>query len=205
MDNKTDRIIPLEDLDDFKVADGDPDVRGWDVVTADGRRVGGVDDLLIDREAMKVRYLDVEVDDDLLTEDTDRHILVPIGYARLDEESDRIFVDQLNAATLSQIPEYRVGGLTRDYETSLHGYFATDAATTATDRDFYDHPSYSTERFYGTRRGGGQPTETFGQGSLAKSVGTDSFGAQRSEPESGTMGDPSPRIDQDDRFDRRVR
>ena len=152
MDTTTDRIIPLDQLDDFKVAEGDPDVRGWDVFTADGRKVGEVDDLLIDRTAMKVRYLDVDIDDDLLTTDEDRHILVPIGYARLDEDDDRIFVDSLDVTTLNQIPAYDHTTLTREYETSLQGFFDTEFDTTR-DRDFYAHEGYSPERFYGTRRG----------------------------------------------------
>ena len=46
------RIAPLGELDDFKVADGDPDIRGWDVTTQDGRRVGEVDELLVVTGAM---------------------------------------------------------------------------------------------------------------------------------------------------------
>ncbi|HEU0052581.1 MAG TPA: PRC-barrel domain-containing protein, partial [Longimicrobium sp.] len=79
-----DRVVPLNRLDDFKVADGDPDVRGWDVVAADGRKIGEVDELLIDTGAMKVRYLDVEVDRGMIAGGDDRHVLIPIGYARLE-------------------------------------------------------------------------------------------------------------------------
>ena len=55
-DNEMDRLVPLDQMDDFKVADGDPDVRGWDVVASDGQKVGHVEDLLVDPGAMKVRY-----------------------------------------------------------------------------------------------------------------------------------------------------
>jgi len=37
---------------------GDPDVRGWDARSADGKRIGAVDDMLIDTAATEVRYLD---------------------------------------------------------------------------------------------------------------------------------------------------
>ena len=55
-------MVPLDQLDDFRVASGDPDVRGWEVVGSDGGKIGEVDELLVDTRAMKVRYLDVDLD-----------------------------------------------------------------------------------------------------------------------------------------------
>ncbi|HUE95155.1 MAG TPA: PRC-barrel domain-containing protein [Longimicrobiaceae bacterium] len=169
MDSSADRIVPLDQLDDFKVAEGDPDVRGWDVLTADGLKFGEVDNLLVDTAALKVRYLDVDIDDDLIETDVDRHILIPIGYARLDEDDDRIFVDSLNSTTLNQIPDYRLGSLTRDYETKLHGFFDIDNefAGSESDRDFYAHRSYSDNDFYGTRRSGEEQRVTRSEEDLA--------------------------------------
>jgi uncharacterized protein (TIGR02271 family) len=155
MDNPRDRIVPLDELDDFKVAEGDPDVRGWDVLAADGRKIGEVDNLLVDTAAMKVRYLDIDIEDDLLEGRADRHILVPIGYARLDEDDDRIFVDTLDQATLRKIPEYRHEPLTREYESSLQTHFdSRGTATTAGGSDFYAKEGFDDDRFYGKRRGG---------------------------------------------------
>lgn len=166
MDSNADRIVPLDQLDDFRVAEGDPDVRGWDVLTADGRRIGEVDNLLIDTEAMKVRYLEVDIDHDAEAA-ADRHILVPIGYARLDEDDDRIFVDSLTSTTLSQIPDYRTGELTRDYETKLHGFFDTDFTAPAPESDFYARNSYDDEAFFGPRRDEGEERLTRSEEQLA--------------------------------------
>ena len=152
-----DRVVSLDQLDDFKVAEGDPDVRGWEVIASDGRKIGEVDQLLVDTAAMKVRYLDVDVDDGLLNDNTDRHVLIPIGYARLDEGDDRILVDSLASADVVALPEYTHGPITRDFETDLRSRFDTDytAGTTAKtgDRDFYAHDLYDENRFYGARRG----------------------------------------------------
>ncbi|HEV2853543.1 MAG TPA: PRC-barrel domain-containing protein [Thermoanaerobaculia bacterium] len=60
------QIAPLKELKDYKVAKEDPDVRGWNVIGRDGRTVGEVHDLLVDTGAMRVRYLDVELDHGLL-------------------------------------------------------------------------------------------------------------------------------------------
>jgi uncharacterized protein (TIGR02271 family) len=156
-----DRIVPLDELDDFEVAEGDPDVRGWDVISADGRKIGEVDQLLVDTAAMKVRYLDVDVDDDLMESgNNERHILIPIGYARLDEDDDHVVVDQLQSSQISTLPAYEHQPLTRDYETSIRQSFDTGytaagtAATSATANDeFYAHDLYDDDRFYGSRRG----------------------------------------------------
>lgn len=154
MDNPTDRIVPLDELDDFEVAEGDPDVRGWEVLAADGRKIGEVDELLVDVSAMKVRYLDVDLEEDVGGEASDRHILIPIGYARLDEEDDRIFVDSLNTTMLGGIPDYTHEPLTRDYETRLRTHYDTGFTGTAaaTGADFYEHDIYDQNRFYGGRR-----------------------------------------------------
>src|SRR5688572_24172684 len=106
----TAHIAPLKDLKDYKVSSDDPDVRGWDIIGRDGRKIGDVNDLLVDTAAMRVRYLDVELDRDLLakapaipgmaptgTMGAQRHVLVPIGTARLDEDHDRIYVDSLDS------------------------------------------------------------------------------------------------------------
>jgi photosynthetic reaction center H subunit len=151
--NSTSRIVPLDEAVDFKVADGDPDIRGWDVLSADGRRIGEVENLLVDPTAMKVRYLDVEIDHDLLggDRDRDRHVLVPIGYARLDRDDNRIVVDQLNSSDVGALPEYRSEPITRDYETSVRSSWDRGFQGTGTsDADFYDSLLYDDRRFFGS-------------------------------------------------------
>ena len=150
MSDAIDRVVPLDQLDDFEVSEGDPDIRGWEVLASDGRKIGEVDDLLIDRAAMKVRYLDVDLDDD---HGDDRHILVPIGYARLDESEDHVFVDGLSAADLAGIPAYEHDVVTRDYETTLRGRYDRGFGGTAAGQDFYASDLYDADRFYSTRRG----------------------------------------------------
>lgn len=154
MEDNMDRVIPLDELDDFEVADGDPDVRGWEVLAADGRRIGEVDNLLIDTAAMKVRYLDVDLDDELIGDaNDDRHILIPIGYAQLDENEDHVTVSALNSTDVGTLPAYTHEPLTREYETSLRQRFDTGfKATPERNEDFYAHDHFDEDRFYGSRR-----------------------------------------------------
>lgn len=155
------RLRPLHKLSNFKVSDNNLDVRGWEVMGSDGRRIGKVDDLIVDQTLMKVRYLDVDVDPNLLLPDTDdRHILVPIGAAHLDESADEVRVTGLELAGLSRYPFYRGGEVTPDYEYRvLHAvtspttsFMTTSSHTTPPDDQFYEQESFDDSRFYQTRR-----------------------------------------------------
>jgi sporulation protein YlmC with PRC-barrel domain len=130
--NDMDRVVPLGQLDDYKVAEGDPDVRGWEVLASDGRKIGEVDELLVDTNAMKVRYLDVDVEDGVIGDGMDRHVLIPIGYARLEQERDRVMVDGLASSDLHSLPAYDQGPLTRDFESSVRDSFSTRGTSTTT-------------------------------------------------------------------------
>jgi hypothetical protein len=59
------RLVPLSELHNHRITSGDPDVRGWEVMGSDGRRLGRVHDLLVDTGSQRVRYLDMELDHDL--------------------------------------------------------------------------------------------------------------------------------------------
>jgi uncharacterized protein (TIGR02271 family) len=81
------------DHDEWAVADGEPDVRGWDVFTTDQRRIGEVDDLLADPAAMKVRYMTIDLDNDTSGNRTDKVVRIPIERTRIDEGEHRVVVD----------------------------------------------------------------------------------------------------------------
>jgi uncharacterized protein (TIGR02271 family) len=126
------------------------------VMASDGRKIGAVDNLLIDTAAMKVRYLDVDIDSGLLEgTNEDRHILIPIGYARLDEADDQIRVDALASTDVVGLPAYTHEPLTRDYEATVRQKFDTDfdgRAEVEAETDFYAHDGYDQDRFYEPRR-----------------------------------------------------
>jgi photosynthetic reaction center H subunit len=113
MSRSEQRIAPLSEMTDFKVARGDPDPRGWDVIAADGRKVGTVRDLLADREERRVRYLEVEL------AGSGRRTLLPIGTALLDDATDRVLFQALSPEELDRMPEYDYATFTKEYEHSV--------------------------------------------------------------------------------------
>src|SRR5918911_1449462 len=124
-------LVLLSETNDLKVAEGNPDVRGWDVLASDGSEVGEVKDLLVEPAAMKVRYLVVELDDEVAGTD-DHRVLIPVGAARLDENDDNVLLGGITREALLGFPPYREGQFTRDYEDSLRGRLGGGAVTAPT-------------------------------------------------------------------------
>jgi hypothetical protein len=118
----------LSEIDDYRVASGAPDPRGWSVSAADGGEVGRVRDLLVDTGALRVRYLDVELDA-AAPGTGERHVLLPIGRARLDDARERVIVDMLPAAALRALPRYDGLAFDRQYESAVRRGFFPDGIT----------------------------------------------------------------------------
>jgi hypothetical protein len=154
-DTTTDRpsylLASLDELEDFKIADGCPDPRGWDVLAADGRTVGKVDSLIADPGAMKVRYLDVDLDEKALGLEKPRHVLIPIGGAVLHEKDDAVYVGAI-PSTLKMLPPYEHTTLTRHDEQFYLQHFDAAYAPSEGETDFYALPHFDDSRFFGRRR-----------------------------------------------------
>lgn len=147
-------LARLGKLDDYRIADGEQDIRGWDVRTADGWKLGEVEDLVVDMRAMRVRYMVVRISKDLLIADADRRVFLPLGTARLDDDSDNVIVERVPidgfAGFLSQRADF-----TRDDESAWRRAYGHDEpAATAT--DLYEHALYDDRRFWANRRQGGE-------------------------------------------------
>jgi sporulation protein YlmC with PRC-barrel domain len=76
------------------------------VTLPDGRRVGRVDDVVIDTSTMRAKYLEVKVDHDVLLSDEDRWVLVPIEDVRIEAEAPRVIVQQLPVTTPADVPRH---------------------------------------------------------------------------------------------------
>lgn len=104
----TANLKPLSRLDDFRVAEHDQDVRGWDVVARDGKKIGDVDDLLVDTTMRKVRYLGVDLDRGLFASlfggGHGGHVLVPIEEVEL--RSNQVMVNSISSSEASSLPTY---------------------------------------------------------------------------------------------------
>jgi sporulation protein YlmC with PRC-barrel domain len=117
------RLVHLDEVKGrYRVAEGNPDIRGWDVRASEGRKVGEVDDLVIDTGKCKVRYIEVKVDKDITGTDDDRRMLFPIGRARLDNDADEVRLDA-TASDMRDMPARNRGRFSADDDRDLRERF----------------------------------------------------------------------------------
>jgi hypothetical protein len=95
------QLVSLRELDHFHVAEGDADVRGWEVRTVGGRELGKVADLLVDPTANEVVMLDVDL------HGTDRHTLAPVRAAQLDRTRRVVTLDSADLQDAQAVPSLR--------------------------------------------------------------------------------------------------
>lgn len=161
-DNKSKRLQELGGSD-YEIADGQPDIRGWDVKDANGKKIGEVDELIFDVQSQKVRYIVLDLDDNDFDLD-DREVLIPIGIAQLHDKDDDVIFPGVTAEQLRSLPEYEEGNISADVENKVRMAFAgmsgaalTGAALTtgtgnATADDFYNHDHFNEDNLYRSRK-----------------------------------------------------
>ncbi len=154
------RVAPLSELSDFKVAENEPDIRGWKVRSSDGREIGKIKDLIGDTGAMKIRYLDVSLDKKALNLKDDRRVLIPIGAARLNDDDDVVVINR-PSVDLASLPEYEGKGFNREYEDRLRSSWGRSGTSSGAGSDYYDTENFNDREFFGRRREGRENAEYF--------------------------------------------
>lgn len=139
-------LEPLSRMEGYDVARDDPDPRGWPIRLTDGTTIGTVDDLVVDTRALKVRYLVCLAGGETfdLSTPPDR-ILVPIGYARLDEDDRSIRLDLPSERLLAEMPTYDPDELA----SLLDADARLNDGGTPIDDGFYDDPRFDPRTLFG--------------------------------------------------------
>jgi len=127
--------VRLSSLKNFEVADGDPDVRNWDVRDAENNKIGKVAELIVDSEGMVVRYLEIALDREVAGTGDDRHVLIPIGFVTLAQYHDEVFLKNLPKDVLLNCPDYDGATITRDHELAVRKALVSDLIPPV--HDFY--------------------------------------------------------------------
>ena len=113
-------LAALSKLSDYAVADDSTDVRGWQVTGSTSEDIGRVDDLIVDRAAMKARYLVVALERgdtgrSTASTETAHPVLVPVSRVRIDESARRVRFDSPGTA-LRSFDHYHGDAIARDYD-----------------------------------------------------------------------------------------
>lgn len=178
MDNMKHRRLQELDRSDFEIVEGEPDIRGWDVKNSNGKKIGEVEELILDAQKRKVRYMVVDLDDNELDLD-DRRVLIPIGLAELDKEDDDVLLRSVTAEQLRALPKYEDDTLDEEAERNICSILGRQQDTmryypqnsdelknrSATaqkhtpeeDYDFYRHEHFNDDNLYRNRLHEAQP------------------------------------------------
>ena len=153
MDNTKHRRLQELDRSDFEIVDGEPDIRGWDVKNANGQKIGEVEELIVDAQQKKVRYMIVDLDDNELKLDH-RKVLIPIGTAELHKEDDDVVLPSVQTEHLHSLPVYDKNNLTPDTERKICSVLGrTDSTSSYTNKEehdplFYKHDYFNDDNLY---------------------------------------------------------
>src|SRR5204863_7046859 len=115
MDNMKHNRLQELDHSDFEIVKDEPDIRGWDVKTAGREKIGEVEELILDAQEKKVRYMVVDLKDNELDLDH-KKILIPIGLAELDKKDDDVLIPNISPQQFGELPAYDRNQLTADVE-----------------------------------------------------------------------------------------
>jgi sporulation protein YlmC with PRC-barrel domain len=155
MDNMKHRRLQEMDRSDFEIVDGDPDIRGWDVKNTRGQKIGEVEDLIVDAQMKKVRYVVLDMDDNELDLD-DRKVLIPIGLAELHRKDDDVIIPVENDQ-LRSLPNYDADKLDESVEQKICSTLERSSNTKKTKSgnadttDFYSNNYFNDDNLYKNR------------------------------------------------------
>lgn len=161
-DTPTTRLRELSQSD-FKIAKGQPDIRGWDVRDEQGRKFGTVGELIFDIRADKVRYMVIDILDTPELELDKRSIMVPIGLAELDPTDNDVLLPNVTPFQLRALPRYQTSKLGAKTERDIRTVFGDmnlgvnrtqQTANTDDDVDesFYNNDYFNEDNMYRRRR-----------------------------------------------------
>ncbi|MUP46286.1 photosystem reaction center subunit H [Gramella sp. BOM4] len=164
MEKDKKHLYYLNELSDYKVKSDDPDVRGWQIQDREGRSIGKVDNLLVNKESEKVVYLDVELDKSILeakhtpysnparegahevmNKDGENHLIVPIGLVSLDSDKKIVHSDTIDHRTFSETKRMEKGSsVDRKYEIMvLDSYNREQSPSYAEGERLYEREEYN--------------------------------------------------------------
>ena len=141
------------DRSDFEIVKGEPDIRGWDVKNSRGQKIGEVEELIVDVQQKKVRYMLVDLDDNELKLHHQK-VLLPIGLAELHKDDDDVILPNVDAEQLAALPGYDKNNLRADTERKICAVLGRKTETSSVlegeevHPDFYRHEYYNDDNLY---------------------------------------------------------
>src|SRR5688572_19046861 len=108
-------LAALSDLSDYRVCSDNTDPRGWQIIDSNAVPIGTATDLIIDVPALVARYIVCSV-----SRDTTRMVLIPTGFARLEDETCTVHLDFLTVADILNLPTHTGLPLSDAFNSSMN-------------------------------------------------------------------------------------
>ncbi len=97
------KIVPMASTDDWSIASGDSDIRGWRVMGCDGKVAGTLKDVWVDRSESMIRYIEVALEGG-------KTALCPMSAVRVDITDKTAKVASVTAAQFAKAPGVKKAG-----------------------------------------------------------------------------------------------
>ncbi|SEA33874.1 photosynthetic reaction center subunit H [Rubrimonas cliftonensis] len=91
------KIVPLRVSNEWSVAEGDRDIRGWSVTGCDGQSAGVVKDIWVDRSEALIRYIEIELPGG-------GSVLAPMTGVIVGMDGKTVKVHSITAAQFAKVP-----------------------------------------------------------------------------------------------------
>ncbi|WP_413201218.1 DUF2382 domain-containing protein [Nostoc piscinale] len=129
-------LYKLEEFDpQYRETFGGDDVKGLELYTEGGVKIGSVSDALVDPNG-RFRYLVIDTGFDTLG----KRILLPIGLSRINYPEQRVYVDGLSKEQVEKLPEYHESyTVDEDYEERVRSVFRQINSNVIYDRNTYNY------------------------------------------------------------------
>jgi len=124
----------LSEIEEYDVAGGEPDIRGWPLVDTNGRRAGTIEDLLFDPDEKKVRYALLRPQG----QPTAPLTPIPVGLLEIAGDTQEVHTPTLSRDDLQALPPYYPGHFNRPEEDLVLQTIATRLAGPR----HYDRPDF---------------------------------------------------------------
>lgn len=114
------KIVPMASDSHFRVAEGDPDPRGMDVLGADGQVAGNISEIWVDRAESCIRYYELK----LSGTGGNSNRLLPVNCVRINNKN-QVLVNSILASQFAGVPRTKnPDQVTLLEEDKIMGYYA---------------------------------------------------------------------------------
>ncbi|MBK6487078.1 MAG: PRC-barrel domain-containing protein [Gemmatimonadetes bacterium] len=138
-------LVAGRDVEEFEVVPPMIDVRGWDVMLADGSKLGTVDRFMLHQADNKLRYLAVT------PVGRAGHLLVPVGVGTVDLAARQVLLNDVHAEHVEALPTMGPGVVTREFERQVFGAVTGVEVKELALPAAYDDPMYDASELFGAK------------------------------------------------------